>query len=323
MWRIPQPLLPNDRAREIVVHWSRARLSVDLPRLGRPRARGSCPPRRTIRLVHLCYIDEAGSSGKNLADRQQPMFAMAGLLVSDEKWKKTERESQTIVEKALGSSPPAGFEIHAGHLLAPNGAGPFERWPQRDRTQLALDLLRLLDERSHQVLLQLVHKPRMAAAIAPALPLAIDWKDPWELGFAALVTMTEEFLRSGRTGRSSTGMVIIDHDAQYLQVIRAHARDRQLSKGWMETRKVMEIGYSAVSHENPMIQLADLVAFTMKRWAMSQAGYGKRWPTAAHDFVNQCHDLIWQRVEFKALSFPSLKVPAAFTDYLKEVRKLK
>lgn len=173
------------------------------------------------------------------------------------------------------------------------------------------------------MLLQLVHKPRMVAAIAPALPLAIDWKDPWELGFAALLTMTEEFLRGGRTGRSSTGMVIIDHDAQYLQVIRAHARDRQLSRGWMETRKVMEIGYSAVSHENPMIQLADLVAFTMKRWAMAQAGYGKRWPTVAHDFVNQCHDLIWPRVEFKALSFPSLKGPAAFADYLKEVRTLK
>jgi hypothetical protein len=127
--------------------------------------------------------------------------------------------------------------------------------------------------------------------------------------------------QSGRRSRPSRKA--IDHDAQYLQVIRAHARDRQLSKGWMETRKVMEIGYSAVSHENPMVQLTDLVAFTMKRWAMSQAGYGKRWPTAAHDFVNQCHDLIWPRVEFKALSFPSLKVPAAFTEYLKEVRKFK
>jgi hypothetical protein len=37
----------------------------------------------------------------------------------------------------------------------------------------------------------------------------------------------------------------------------------------------MEIGYSAVSHANPMIQLADVVAFTMKRWAMSQGGYRK------------------------------------------------
>jgi len=67
-------------------------------------------------------------------------------------------------------------------------------------------------------------------------------------------------------------MVVIDHDAQYLAIVRGHARERQLSMGWRQTRKVIEIGYSAVSHENPMIQLADLVAFTMKRQAMAEAG---------------------------------------------------
>jgi hypothetical protein len=36
--------------------------------------------------MHLCYVDEAGSTGKNFKDRQQPIFVMAGLLVSDERW---------------------------------------------------------------------------------------------------------------------------------------------------------------------------------------------------------------------------------------------
>lgn len=272
--------------------------------------------------MHLCYIDEAGSTGKDLSATQQPVFVMAGLLVSDEKWTKTERDSQAIVEKALGGARTAGFELHAGDLLAPQGQGPFAEWGRQARNQLALDLLQLIDDRSHQVLVQLVHKPKMAAAQPPTLPLPIDWKDPWEVGFASLLTMTEEFLRSGRTGRSSTGLVIIDHDPQYLQVVRTHARDRQLSKGWMETRKVMEIGYSAVSHANPMIQLADLIAFTMKKWAAAEAGYGSAWPAEAHAFFKKCHDLTWPRVEFKNLSFPNLNVPDAFTNFLKEVRRL-
>jgi hypothetical protein len=273
--------------------------------------------------VHLCYIDEAGHSGKNLADPQQPIFAMAGLLVSDEKWKKTEREARGIVKKALGASPGPGFEIHAGDLLAPKGKGPFKGLSMPNRMQLALDLLELIDVRRHQVLLQFVHKPRMATAPAPALPVAIDLKDPWEVGFASLLTKTEESLRSKRTGTSSTGMVIIDHDPSYLKLVRTHARDRQLSSGWTETRKVMEIGYSAVSHANPMIQMADVVAFTMKRSAMSQAGYGRSWPMAANKFLNQCHDLVWPRVEFKALRFPKLNPPTSFTNYLKQVRRLK
>ena len=69
--------------------------------------------------MHLCYIDEAGSTGKDLANVQQPVFVMAGLLVSDEKWKKTERESQRIIKSACGGTPPPGFELHAGDLLAP------------------------------------------------------------------------------------------------------------------------------------------------------------------------------------------------------------
>lgn len=273
--------------------------------------------------MHLCYIDEAGSRGKDLGSMQQPVFVMAGLLVSDEKWKKTERESQAIVKAACGDVLPPGFELHAGDLLAPSGQGPFAGWSRGVRNQLAIDLLQLLDNRSHQVLIQFVHKPRMAAAAVPSVPLAVDWKDPWEVAFASLLTMTEEFLRSGRTGRSSTGMVVIDHEPSYLQVVRSHARDRQLTTGWKETRKVMEIGYSAVSHANPMIQLADLIAFTMKKWAMSEAGYGSAWPSPAHTFFKQCYDIVWPRVEFKMLRFSKLNVPEVFTNYLKDVRRLR
>lgn len=272
--------------------------------------------------MHLCYIDEAGSTGKDLTSAQQPVFVMAGLLVSDEKWKKTERESQAIVRKACGGSPPSGFELHAGDLLAPKGQGPFVEWSRSDRNQLALDLLQLVADRKHQVLIQFVHKPRMAAAASPTVPLPVDWKDPWEVALASLMTMTEEFLRSDRTGSSSTGMVVIDDDPAYLQVVRVHARDRQLATGWQQTRKVMEIGYSAVSHANPMIQLADLIAFTMKKWAASEAGYGSGWPAPAHAFFKQCRDIIWNRVEFKMLKFSKLSVPQSFTDYLIEVRKL-
>jgi hypothetical protein len=73
---------------------------------------------------------------------------------------------------------------------------------------------------------------------------------------------------------------------------------------------VMEIGYSAVSHANPMIQLSDLIAFTMKKKrAMSQAGYGSKWPGPAHTFFKQCHDAVWPRVEFKMLHFLQAQCP--------------
>jgi hypothetical protein len=272
--------------------------------------------------VHLCYVDEAGTTGKNLEDRQQPIFAMAGLLVSDEKWRKTESEVRRVITNAYEGPTPADFELHACELLAPKGEGPFVGWDRDRRNRLALDLLRLVDERRHQVLIQLVNKQRMAAAVPPDKDFGFDWRDPWEVGFAAVLTMAEEFLRSGRTGRSSTGMVVIDHEPSYLEVVRRHSRERQLATGWKQVRKVMEIGYSATSHANPMIQLTDLVAFTMKKWAESEAGHRNEWPTEARAFYESCHDLVWGRVEFKMLKFTELKVPDAFTDFLRTVRRL-
>ena len=157
---------------------------------------------------------------------------------------------------------------------------------------------------------------------APSQKFGFDWKDPWEVSFATLLTETEEYLRSGRTGRSSSGMVIIDHDDRYLDVVRLQSKERRLAPGWRRTRKVIEIGYSAASHANPLIQLTDLVAFTMKKWTESNTDFGAEWSSDAHLFFERCHDLVWPRVEFKMLRFNALNVPVAMTDYVKGARRL-
>jgi hypothetical protein len=134
--------------------------------------------------LHLCYVDEAGSTGKNLTDREQLIFAMAGLRVSDEKWRKTEEEIGRVIARAYEGSLPSDFELHSYELLARYGKGPFVGWESDRRSRLALDLLRLVDERSHQVLVQLVNKDRMSATKPPAENLGFDWKDPWEVAFS-------------------------------------------------------------------------------------------------------------------------------------------
>jgi hypothetical protein len=273
--------------------------------------------------MHLCYVDESGSTGKDLRNRQQPVFVMAGILVSDEKWRKTERSVMDLVGKATGGPVPEGFELHACQLLSPEGQGPFEGWDRQKRNELALSILDLLQERKHQVLLQQVHKPRMAGAVIPRGAYGIEWKYPWDVCLAAMFTLFEEYLRSTRTGRSSSGMMIIDHEQAYLALVRDRSKERRRAGGWRQLRKVMEIGYSAVSHANPMIQLADLVAFTERKWAESEAGYGNSWPPQAHEFFKECHDRIWPRVEFKMLRFSKLNVPEDFVSYLKDVRVLR
>ena len=94
--------------------------------------------------MHLCYVDEAGSTGKNLGDEQQPVFVMAGLLVSDERWRKTESEIRRITEAAFQGDLPSDFELHACELLSPEGEGLFAGWelssPFSPRARKVLEL---------------------------------------------------------------------------------------------------------------------------------------------------------------------------------------
>jgi hypothetical protein len=114
--------------------------------------------------------------------------------------------------------------------------------------------------------------------------------------------------------------VIIDHHDRYLEALREHCDLRMNEKGWKQVRKVVEIGYSAASHANPMVQLTDLVAYTMRKEAEMKAGYKPGWPLGAQAFFSECYAKVWPRVEYKALSLPKTGTPEALVTYLKAVR---
>jgi len=135
-----------------------------------------------------------------------------------------------------------------------------------------------------------------------------------------LLSLFEEFLRSKRTGSSSSGLVVIDHEEHYLGYVRDHSKNRTAGKGWRQVRKVIEIGYSAASHENPLVQLSDLVTFILRKHAELAAGYREEWADDAKEFFTNCRNLLWERVLFKMLSLQHVSLPDQLVTYIKEVR---
>jgi hypothetical protein len=208
-------------------------------------------------------VDEAGTTGNRLSDKEQPVFVMAGLQIRDEGWRQTEGAVLGRLKREFGGTLPTGFELHAHELLSPAGSGVFTGWPWDRRHALALDLLTLIQERKHQIFLQAVYKATMAKATPPPSDYGFDWHDPWEVSLDGMLTQFEEYLR--RMGTSARGLVVIDHDQSYLGTVRRLSRLRHGAKGWRRLGRVIEIGYSAISHENAVIQLADVVAFTTKK----------------------------------------------------------
>jgi hypothetical protein len=273
--------------------------------------------------MHFLYIDEAGSTGANLSDVQQPIFVMAGLTVSDEKWRKT---SQAIREKLVSyfgrdAALASDFELHACELLSPNGDGPFAGHDRDQRNDLALGLLELIAERGHYLFQVPVCKAKLADISAPSQDWGFDWFHPWQFAFSLQITMFEEFLRGPDTGSTSTGLAIVDHDDNCVEFVRTHTGRRQDDTGWKELKKIVEIGYSASSHANPLIQLTDLAAFTLKKYYELETAIADSWPSAARDFYERCKNTVWSRVKFKELSFRKLNVHSSLVDHAKAVRK--
>jgi len=271
--------------------------------------------------LHFLYIDEAGNSGTNLLDAQQPVFVMAGLMVSDEKWHVTKAAIEARISAFFEGVVPENFELHACDLLSPHGTGLFAGLERESRNTLALDLLNIISVRSHALLLVPTYKASLAQRPAPPNQFGFDWKHPWEFGFGMMLTMFEDYLRGPATGRSSAGLAIVDHDDQYVEFVRRHTSERQASGGWREVKKVVEIGYSATSHANPLIQLTDLVAFTYKKCLELETPLATQWQEPAKQFFAQCREAIWSQVKFKQLSFRRLNVPACAVDYAKAVRR--
>lgn len=273
--------------------------------------------------MHFLYLDEAGSTGGDLNSAQQPVFVMAGLTVSDEKWRKTSQAVRDRLQQYFDSPIPStqGFELHACELLSPDGDGPFSGHARDKRNNLALDLLRLIEERGHYLFHVPIYKESLAALARPTKDWGFDWFHPWQFAFSLQITMFEEFLRGPSTGRTSTGLAIIDHDDACVDFVRAHTSSRQSDTGWKQLKKVVEIGYSASSHANPLIQLTDLAAFTLKKYYEMTTPSASQWPAEAHTFFTECRNVVWPRVKFKNPSFTKLSVHSSLIDHASSVRK--
>lgn len=271
--------------------------------------------------MHFLYIDEAGNTGTDLASSQQPVFVMASLVVSDEKWRKTTTAIRTILETYFAQSLQPGFELHAHQLLSPCGDGPFAGHDRVKRNALALALLKLIEERGHYLFHVPIYKASLARTPYSDADFDFDWRHPWQFAFSFQMTMFEEFLRGPSTGSTSSGLVIVDHQDDCVHFVRRHTAARQKSNGWRELKKVVEIGYSAVSHANSLIQLTDVAAFTLKKYYEMETEGAARWCQEAKDFFKECKNTIWPRVKFKNLSFRKLNVHASVVDHARQIRR--
>jgi hypothetical protein len=269
--------------------------------------------------MHFYYLDEAGCTGHDLANHEQPVFALGGLSVRDEGWNQTQQAFLQVISDYFPSGIPDGFELHAEELLSPNGDGPFSGHERERRNELAKNLLRLLEDRSHDVHLFAIDKKKLAQHDYSINDL-YDPKIPYLVAYDYLITHINWFVKE-RLGRSARGMLIIDAKEQFHEDIERITHYRRFQGPAAHRVKwIVEFSYPIDSQKNPMVQLSDLVVFCTKKFFEVECGYRGNYSPEAKKFFAECYALIHDRVPRKTLVDRQGRGMNALNTFLREIQ---
>ena len=249
--------------------------------------------------MHFYYLDEAGCSGANLNDPNQPIFVLGGISVRDEGWNNTHTSYIELIAKYFSGSIPDNFELHSCHLLSPNGEGHFSGHPREDRNKLAIDLIDLIVTRRHEI--HAIAIDKRALSQETVIPFTeYNPRVPYVLAYDFLIGHIEHLVKT-RLGRSARAMVILDTKDQFSREIEAITRRRRFDcRASSRIKRIVEFSYPIDSDKNPMIQLSDLVVYCVKKFLEVDLGL-RELPLEAAQFYAECYRRMHGRIIRKSV----------------------
>jgi hypothetical protein len=204
--------------------------------------------------MHLLYLDESGS----VPDKSQKYFVLAGVSVLETRTHWIEHELNKI---ALQFSPnPYEIELHGSPMRS--GREGWKRYPLDVRMEAIKNALTsgISNQRPGCVRL-------FGAVINKSLLVGID---PVEFAFEQLVQRFDLFLtrtnrKFGRDARQTRGIIIFDKSTTEHR-IQSLAREFKFNgHAYGKTKNYAEVPVFLDSKASRLIQLADLVAFSLFR----------------------------------------------------------
>lgn len=199
--------------------------------------------------MNLLYADESGA----ISDPKQVFFVLAGVSAFERQIYWIDRQLESIAAR-FDPADPSSVELHGSPMM--NGRRFWRQFPLPQRIEAIKDALQVLAS-SH------VSNRIFACVIRKAV---ISPKDPVEYAFEQLASRFDYFLRRlHKSGDSQRGIIIFDKST-YETTIQNLATDfRKIGHTWDILRNLAEVPLFIDSRASRLIQLADLVAYSIFR----------------------------------------------------------
>lgn len=213
--------------------------------------------------MKLIYIDDSGNTGKKLDDKLQPLFLLGGFIIDEESWKEVDREINTIKLKyGIESS-----EIHSIKIMNGTKGTPYRDWDYNKKLQFFKDTLKIVKKYDLKVIYFSVKKSNFRNYFQSKYGEGFEHHfniSPYLLAFSYILQISDSYLISN----NSNGIIILDKQDEWEKPASKtfNLLRKLVNEPEVKIEKLLDRSFFVNSSESNMIQFADIIAYTTKRY---------------------------------------------------------
>lgn len=230
--------------------------------------------------MFLAYADESGFVGAR-PDPNQPIQALAALLVNTRRMHKTSAEFREILTILREHDIPLE-ELKAEEIYG--GRGPWEHVDGEPRHRIFDIYLRWVESRGHKIVISLVDNQRFFDLKEEGSQIAAWLEVPYVAGALHVALAIQRKQQTWKENKGKT-VLIYDEQLQYqnkvMEIVAqpSEKTDPYYKYGGKKERldQIIDTAYYACSHFSILVQVADTIAFIARRHAeLCSYGFDER-----------------------------------------------
>jgi len=217
--------------------------------------------------MKLVYIDDSGNTGKKLDDVQQPLFLLAGFIVDEDIW----RSVDSAINEVKRDYNLVDVEIHSIEIMNGKKGTPYQEWDYAKKLNFFSDILSILKDFDISVIYFSVKKKNFKSYFQNKYGKDFEQQfniSPYLLSFSYILQISDAYLAQ----KSSNGILILDEQDEWkkpasktFNILRTAVEEPEI-----KLTNLIDRSFFVDSKESNMIQLADVVAYTTKRYLESE-----------------------------------------------------
>jgi hypothetical protein len=213
--------------------------------------------------LKLIYIDDSGNTGKKLDDKLQPLFLLGGFIIDEEDWKGVDKALNDIkLHYGIENT-----EIHSIDIMNGKSGTPYKNWDYDKKIQFFKDMLQVINDFDLKVIYFSVKKENFKQYFQSRYGKGFEQQfniSPYLLAFSYILQISDAYLIS----KNSNGMLILDEQDEWKKPANKtfNVLTTLANEPLIQIERLLDRSFFVDSSESNMIQLADIISYTTKRY---------------------------------------------------------